>query len=209
MMFDRSMLRLCLVTDRRFLNGRSLLEVIEAAVAGGVTMVQLREKDATTREFLELTRAVKAGLAGRGVPLVVNDRADIAQACDADGLHVGQKDMPLTEARHLLGADKFIGLSITNEEQMRRPDAAAADYLGVGPLYRQDTKTDAATPLGPSGFARLRAMTGLPVVAIGGLKPDNAAPVVAAGADGLAVVSALMGASDPGETARSFRRLFA
>jgi thiamine-phosphate pyrophosphorylase len=208
MTFDRSAARLCLVTDRRFLRGRNLLDVIDAAVAGGVTMVQLREKEATTRDFLELARAVKAMLAGRGVPVIVNDRADVALAAEADGLHVGQKDMPLADARRLLGPDKLIGLSVANEEQMRRPDAGAADYLGVGPLYLQDTKSDVSTPLGPAGFAALRAMTRLPVVAIGGLKPGNSADVVTAGADGLAVVSALMGADDPTAAARSFRRLF-
>jgi thiamine-phosphate pyrophosphorylase len=208
MKFERSLARLCLVTDRRFLAGRRLIDVVDAAARGGATMVQLREKHAPTREFLEDARALKALLAGRGVALIVNDRIDVALAVDADGVHVGQTDMPLAIARRLLGPYKWIGLSITNEEQIRQPDAQEADYLGVGPLYAQDTKGDASTPLGVDGFLRLRAMTDLPVIAIGGLKPDNSAAVAEAGADGLAVVSAIMGAEDPEAAARGFRGLF-
>jgi thiamine-phosphate pyrophosphorylase len=204
-MLNRAQARLCLITDRRFLNGRSLRDVVDAAVRGGATMVQLREKHASTREFLEQALMLKALLAGRGVPLIVNDRIDVALAVDADGVHIGQKDMPLAIARRLLGPTKLIGLSITNEEQMRRDDAKEADYLGVGPLYQQATKDDASTPLGVEGFARLRALTDLPVIAIGGLKPDNPGAVGAAGADGFAVVTGLIGADDPEAAARAFR----
>ncbi len=200
--------RLCLVTDRDLAKGRSLIDVVSAAVQGGVTMVQLREKYATTREFLEEARALKALLAPLNIPLIINDRVDIALAVDADGVHVGQKDMPLAQVRALLPAGRIIGLSITNSEQIQRPDAALADYLGLGPLYLQSTKQDAATPLGVEGFRALRAQTQKPVMAIGGLKPDNCAEVVAAGATGLAVVSALVGAADPAAAARGFVKLF-
>ncbi len=204
MAFDGSKLRLCLVTDRALAGGRGVIDIALAAVRGGATMVQLREKDATTRAFVEQARALKAALAPLGVPLAINDRLDVALAVDADGLHVGQDDMPVETARRLMGPGKFIGLSITAIAQVLRPDAEAADYLGVGPIYAQMTKSDAAAPLGVDGLRRLRALTGKPLVAIGGLTPDNSAPVLAAGADGLAVVSAIVGAEEPEAAARRF-----
>ena len=208
MPIDSSILRLCLVTDRNLAHGRPLTEIVDAAVRGGVTMVQLREKSATTRAFLEEARALKALLAPLGIRLVVNDRLDIAMAIDADGVHVGQTDLPVEEVRRLAGPGKIVGLSITNATQIMRPDAAAADYLGIGPIYQQQTKDDASTPLGVEGFRRLRALTQKPVMAIGGLKPDNSAPVLAAGADGLAIVSAIVAADEPEAVARQFARLF-
>ena len=207
-MFDPRSLRLCLVTDRDLARGRPLAEIVAAAIQGGVTMVQLREKSAPTRAFLEEARALKALLAPLGVPLIINDRADIALAVGADGLHVGQTDMPVALARELLGSNSIIGLSITNHMQIAREDAGQADYLGLGPLSLQQTKKDAATPLGVEGFRALRAATTKPVVAIGGLKAQNAAPVIAAGADGLAVVSAIISADDPCAAAREIAQLF-
>ena len=201
-------LRLCLVTDRRLAGVRPLAEIVAAAARGGATMVQLREKEATTRAFLEEARALKAMLAPLGVKFLVNDRLDIALAVDADGLHVGQDDMPVDEARRLLGPDKIIGLSITEPEQALRPDAAAADYLGVGPVYAQQTKGDASAPLGVEGFCRARRLAAKPMLAIGGLTPENSAPLVAAGAAGVAVVSAIVAASDPETAARRFAALF-
>jgi thiamine-phosphate pyrophosphorylase len=171
-------------------------------------MVQLREKEATTRAFVEQARALKAALAPLGVPLAINDRLDVALAVDADGLHVGQDDMPVDEARRLMGRGKFVGLSITAVDQVLRPDAQAADYLGVGPIYLQRTKEDAAAPLGVEGLRRARSLTLKPIVAIGGLTPDNSAPALAAGADGLAVVSAIVAAADPEAAARRFAALF-
>jgi thiamine-phosphate pyrophosphorylase len=200
-------LRLCLVTDRSLSHGRSLVDVVGAALRGGITMVQLREKTATTREFLEEARALKALLTPHGIPLIINDRTDIALAVDAEGVHVGQKDMPVALVRAMLGPGKIIGLSITNRDQLARPDAALPDYLGMGPLYAQSTKADASTPLGVEGFRTLRAATTKPVIAIGGLKAENAAPVLAAGADGLAVVSAIVGAEDVKAATAAFTRL--
>lgn len=208
MAFDVACLRLCLVTDRGLAAGRSVVDIALAAVRGGATMVQLREKEATTRAFVDEARALKAALAPFGVPLAINDRLDVALAVDADGLHVGQDDMPVEAARRLMRPGKFIGLSITAVGQVQRPDAEAADYLGVGPIYAQRTKEDAAAPLGIGGLRRLRGLTGKPVVAIGGLTPDNSAPVLAAGADGLAVVSAIVAAADPEAVARRFVALF-
>jgi thiamine-phosphate pyrophosphorylase len=205
---DRNALRLCLVTDRDLARGRPMIEIVEAAVRGGATMVQLREKSATTRAFLDEARALKRRLGELGIAFVVNDRLDIALAVDADGVHVGQSDLPVEEARRLLGPDKIVGLSITCVQDMARADAAAADYLGVGPVYAQQTKSDATPPLGVEGFRSLVAMTGKPVVAIGGLTPDNSASLVEAGAAGLAVVSAIVAAPSPEAAARAFARLF-
>jgi thiamine-phosphate pyrophosphorylase len=204
---DPSIYRICLVTDRELAGGRSLIDVVGAAVQGGVTMVQLREKTATTREFLEEARALKALLSPQGVPLIINDRVDIALAVDAEGIHVGQQDMPVEQVR-ALAPGRILGLSITNDTQMARGDARLCDYLGVGPLYLQQTKPDASTPLGVEGFAKLRAMTDKPVIAIGGLKADNSAPVLAAGANGLAIVSGIVSAQDPRAAAAQFAALF-
>ena len=208
MQLDRKILRLCLVTDRDLARGRALTDIAEGAVRGGATLVQLREKTATTRAFVEEARALKSLLKTLGVGLIINDRLDVALAVDADGVHVGQSDMRVEDVRRLFGSEKIVGLSITDASEIGRSDAAAADYLGVGPVYPQQTKGDAAPALGVEGFAQLRAMTQKPVVAIGGLKPENSAALLAAGADGLAVVSALVAAADPAAEARRFMRLF-
>ena len=204
---DPAIYRICLVTDRDLAKGRSLIDVVGAAVQGGVTMVQLREKNATTRAFLEEARALKALLTPLGVPLVINDRVDIALAVDAEGIHVGQTDMPVEQVR-AIAPGRIVGLSITNATQMARADTQLCDYLGVGPLYLQQTKADASTPLGVEGFAKLRAMTDRPMMAIGGLKADNSAPVLGAGANGLAIVSGIISADDPRAAAAEFAKLF-
>ena len=198
----RSPYRLCLVTDRPLAGGRPLADIVGAAVAGGVSMVQLREKSADTRAFLDEARALKARLAGTGVPLIINDRVDIALACGADGVHVGQSDMPLEAVRALMPPGAIVGLSITCLDDLARPDADAADYLGVGPVYLQTVKPDATAPLGVDGFAAIRSATKKPVMAIGGILPTNCEPVLAAGADGLAVVTAIMPEPDPEAAAR-------
>ena len=204
MTVDISAYRLCLVTDRELSRGRPLVEVVSRAVMGGVTMVQLREKTATTRTFIEEARALKAVLAGEGVPLIVNDRVDIALAVGADGVHVGQHDMPVEAVRALVGPGKIVGLSITDEAQIGRADAGAADYLGIGPVHAQKTKPDASAPLGLGGFAKLRRLTAKPVLAIGGVKADDVPMLAEEGASGVAVVSAIMAAQDPEAAARAF-----
>ena len=209
MPIDASRYRLCLVTDRDLGHGRPLIEIVMRAVAGGVTMVQLREKTATTRAFLDEARALKAVLADHGVPLIVNDRVDIALAVGADGVHVGQTDMPVAAVRAIVGPAMTIGLSITDAEQIARADAAAADYLGIGPLHPQKTKLDAAAPLGLGGFAKLRRMTSKPVLAIGGVKASDEPMLVEEGATGVAVVSAIMSAEDPEAAARAFVQAWA
>lgn len=201
---SRSVYRLCLVTDRALARGRRLLDVVAAAVKGGASMVQLREKDLDSRAFLEEARALKALLAPLRVPLLINDRVDIALACGADGVHVGQSDMPVDIARALMPSSAIIGLSITSAEDLARPDAVMADYLGVGPIFAQSTKADASPPLGVEGFRALRAKSDSPMMVIGGIAPETCAPLLAAGADGLAVVSAIVAANDPECAARDF-----
>jgi len=201
--------RLCLVTDRELARGRSLIDIALAAVAGGATMVQLREKTIATRAFIEEARALKARLAPLGAPLIINDRADIALAVDADGLHVGQDDMPYATARALMGPARIIGLSITALDQLDAADARAADYLGLGPVFAQMTKVDATAPLGLDGLRAARAMTTRPLMAIGGVHAGVAAGLRRAGADGLAVVSAIVAAADPGQATREIAAAFA
>ena len=195
---------LYLVTDRALARGRPTAEIVQEAVAGGVTCVQLREKDCGTREFLAEARKLLAILRPLGVPLIINDRVDVALACGADGVHVGQRDMASEDVRRLMpGA--LIGLSVESVAQLEAAEAAPVDYYGVSPVFATATKADAAPALGLAGLERLRALTSRPLVAIGGIDAGNAAAVMAAGADGLAVVSALCAAADPAAAARVLR----
>lgn len=200
-------LRLYLVTDQPALRGRSLTDVVRQAVQGGVTCVQLREKSANTRDFVALACALGALLKPRGVPLVINDRVDVALACGAQGVHLGQSDMPPALARQLLPPEVFIGLSVENLDDVQSAVHQPVDYLGVSPVYATSTKLDTAPPWGLDGLRQVRAMTALPLVAIGGIHLHNARAVIDAGADGLAVVSAICSADDPLNAARAFRRL--
>jgi len=201
-------LRLYLVTDRACLRGRTLSDVVLAAVRGGVTCVQLREKSTDTRDFVALACAMKDLLTPFNVPLVINDRIDVALACGAQGVHLGQSDMPVHKARELLPPEVFIGLSVETALDVQRSAGQPADYLGVSPIYPTPTKTDTARPWGLAGLRQVRAMTALPLVAIGGIHLGNANEVLAAGAQGLAVVSALCAADDPCLAAQSFRNFF-
>jgi thiamine-phosphate pyrophosphorylase len=196
---------LYLVTDRRLSSPRSLHDVVRAALRGGVTAVQLREKECATRDFVDLARALKAILAPAGVPLVINDRVDVALAACADGVHIGQSDMDYRDARRLLGPDAIIGLSVETPEQAERAADLAVDYLGVGPIFPTPTKTDAAPVWGIEGLAALRRASRHLLVAIGGIDRENAGAVIRAGADGIAVVSAICAAPDPEQAARELR----
>jgi thiamine-phosphate pyrophosphorylase len=200
--------RLCLVTDRSLCLGRSLEEVALAAVRGGAGMVQLREKTADTREFLELARLLARELHPRGVPLIINDRADIALAAGAAGLHVGQSDLPVRDARELLGAGAVIGLSLERREEWAEARELDVDYVAASPVFPTPTKKDTMPAWGMDGLAWLKERSPVPVVAIGGINAGNAAGVVAAGADILAVVSALCSAPDPERAARELLAAF-
>jgi thiamine-phosphate pyrophosphorylase len=196
-----------LVTDRPALLGRALLDVVAAAVAGGASMVQLREKTASTREFVELARAVLGVTRPRGVPLLINDRLDVALAAGADGVHVGQDDMHPRDVRALLGPEALIGLSVTGEDEARGAIGLPVDYLGAGPVFATATKKDAGAPQGLAGLSRMVALAQVPVVAIGAITLDNAASVMATGVAGLAVVSAVCSAVDPATAAAALRRI--
>lgn len=200
-------LRLYLVTDRASTGRRTLADVVAAAVRGGVTCVQLREKQLNTRDFLAQARALKALLDPHAIPLVINDRIDVALACGAHGVHLGQSDIPVAEARRLLPPRMFIGWSVETMEDVQRSTALPLDYLGVSPIFATPTKTDTPTPWGLDGLQRVRSATLLPLVAIGGIHAGNARDVLSAGADGLAVVSALCAAPNPRAAAAGLRRL--
>lgn len=197
-------LSLYLIADPAITGAERLPAVVAAAVAGGVTLVQLRAKQATTREMLGLAGRLKAVLDATGVPLIVNDRLDIALAVGAAGLHVGQDDLPAAEARRLLGPEAILGVTARTVAEARAADPALADYLGTGPIRASATKLDTAPPKGVEGFAAARREMPFPVVAIGGIDAGLAGPLIAAGADGLAVGAAICAAADPRAAAAAF-----
>ena len=188
---------LYLVTDRGLSKGRTHEFIVKEAVKGGVTMVQLREKDVTTREFFQLAKRLKKSLSPLGVPLIINDRLDIALAVDAEGLHVGQSDLPYEVARKILGPDKIIGLSVETIEQARLANELDVDYIGLSPVFSTPTKTDTSKPLGLEGIREIAKFTKHKTVAIGGINSTNASEIIKSGADGIAVVSAIVLADDP------------
>ena len=196
---------LYLVTDRGLARGRTTLEILTAAVRGGATVVQLREKDCSTRDFIDQALGIKKFLSAQGVPLIINDRMDVAQAVKADGVHLGQTDMPLEMAKSILGDSMIIGISAESLEDAIEAEKGGADYLGVSPIYATPTKTDTAPPLGLEGLQEIRKAVRLPLVGIGSLSRDNAAEVVRSGADGIAVVSAIVAADDPELAARELK----
>jgi thiamine-phosphate pyrophosphorylase len=196
---------LYLVTDRGLSRGRTTGDIVRKAVAGGVTCVQLREKDCPTREFMAEARLLKAILRPAGIPLIINDRLDVALAVGADGIHLGQQDMDITDARCLAGPELIIGISAESLEDALQAEAQGADYIGISPVFATATKSDAAMPLGLDGIRRIRAAVRLPLVAIGGITADNAAAVIAAGANGVAVVSAIVAADSPQKAAAALK----
>ncbi len=197
---------LYVVTDRALAGGRRLDEVVRAAIAGGATVIQLREKEAPAGEVFRLGLALRAITRNAGVPFIVNDRLDLALALEADGAHVGQDDLPAREARRLLGPGRILGVSVETVEQAVRAVEEGADYLGAGSVFSTATKPDAGDPIGLEGLARICRAVRVPVVAIGGINPGNAGEVIASGAAGVAVVSAVMAAPDVEATTRALRR---
>jgi len=204
MKFD---LGLYLVTDRTLSLGRSIEEVVEESVQGGVTMVQLREKDCTTREFFQLAIRLKNVLRPYNVPLIINDRLDIALASDAEGLHIGQSDMPYSIVRKLLGKDRIIGLSVESMEDAVKANSLDVDYIGISPVFGTPTKTNTATPFGLDGIREVVAISNHPSVAIGGINLTNTSEIMQAGANGIAVVSAIMSAANPKQAAHELKQL--
>ena len=187
---------LYLVTDAKLSRGRSQLEIIEAAVQGGVTMVQYREKNTNTRQMVEEALELSKLCRQLSVPFIVNDRVDVALAVDADGVHIGQEDMPASLVRKMIGPGKILGVSVDNIPQARAAIAAGADYVGAGAIFKTPTKTDISPPIGIQGLHKLARICTIPIVAIGGLNANNVEEVILAGAGGIAVVSAIVNADD-------------
>lgn len=203
----RTDLKLYLVTDRSFLHGRNLIDVVMQAVAGGVTMVQLREKDIDTRTFIKLGLELKQKLQQVNIPLIINDRVDVAMAIDADGVHIGQSDMPYSLARRLLGSNKIIGLSVENIDEVIEANSLNVDYIGISPVFTTQTKTDTAQPFGLSGLREAVRLSVHPTVAIGGINLQTKNDVLDCSADGIAVVSAIMAAENPKQAAKDLINL--
>ncbi|GEA59286.1 thiamine phosphate synthase [Vibrio comitans] len=180
----------------------TLCSVVKQAISGGVTMVQIREKHGDVRAFIERARAVKSVMQGSGVPLIINDRVDVALAVDACGVHLGQSDMPVADARRLLGDDKLLGLSVESEEQLLEAQSFAVDYLGVSAIFATPTKTNTVKHWGIEGLTKAVKLSNKPLVAIGGINESNIRSVVATGVDGIALVSAISAASDPTQASK-------
>jgi len=198
---------LMLVTDKLLSGKRSVAEVVEATVKGGATVVQLREKDAPIREFIDLGRCVLDILRPRRIPVLIDDRVDVALAVCADGVHLGQSDMAPADARRLLGRKAIIGLTVETIAQASAAERLEVNYLGVSPIFSTPTKTDTGPAWGIEGLRKLRSLVSKRLVAIGGINETNAARALEAGADGIAVVSAICAASNPGEAARRLREI--
>jgi len=199
-------LSLYLVAGSDALAGRDPTAVVAAAVRGGVSLVQLREKAMAAEPMIARARALKAILAPLDIPLIVNDRLDVALAAGADGLHLGQDDLAPAEARAQLGPGKILGVSAGDAAEAATVDPALVDYVGVGPVYPTGTKADAGAAIGLAGLTAMRRLLPLPMVAIGGIQAGRAAEVMACGVEGVAVVSAICAAADPEAAARALRQ---
>jgi thiamine-phosphate pyrophosphorylase len=205
-------LRVYALVDPEHAGGHALADLARLVAQGGATLVQLRDKRSETRRMVEHARAIKAALAPFNIPLLINDRVDVALACGADGVHVGQGDMAVDDARRLLGRDAIIGLSIKTTAQAEAAPVDILDYVGVGGVFATTSKDNTSAPIGTAGLARIadilrRRAPGFPVCGIAGIDAGNAAAVIAAGADGVAVISALSLKPDPQAAARELRRI--
>ena len=206
MNFDKNSLRLYAVTDRAWVGRQTLCQQVEAALQGGVTCVQLREKHLDRDAFLAEAKQICALCRRYGVPFIVNDDLDVALACGADGIHVGQDDMPAAEVRRRAGRRLIVGVSAHTPEEARLAEAAGADYLGAGAVFGSATKTDASL-LTPAGLQAVCAAVHIPVVAIGGVNAGNILQLQGSGAAGAAVVSGIFGAPDISAACRELRAL--
>lgn len=198
---------LYLVTDRSFLGNKSLKEAVGEAIEGGVTFIQIREKDISTRAFYKIAADVKEVTDYYKVPLVINDRIDIAQAIDADGVHLGQSDMPIQIARKILGKNKIIGISVENVNEAKEAEGNGADYVGVGTVFYTGTKKDINKPIGLEGLTEVCGSIKIPKVAIGGINKNNFKDILKAGVDGAAIISAILGEKDIKEASKLLKKL--
>lgn len=196
------------VTDDRVTEDTAFYRILEESLKGGATIIQLREKTMDSRRFYERAVKTKSLCDQYGVPLIINDRLDIALAVDATGLHLGQKDLPADIARKLLGQGRIIGLSVGDTRQAAESNHLPVDYLGVSPVFGTQTKTlDLDPPLGPEGLQKIRNLSERPLVSIGGIKESNAADVIRHGSDGIAVISAISGSDNPQKATQLLKQL--
>jgi thiamine-phosphate pyrophosphorylase len=198
--------KLYLVTDEAACLGRDFFWVVEEALKGGVDLVQLREKYLSEKEFIYKAQKLKALCEKYSVPLIINDHATVAQAINADGLHIGQNDVKMEVVKEMMGYDFRVGLSLEREVELSNRASDAAWYFGVSPIFSTPTKADTYTEWGLEGLKKLRGLTSKPLVAIGNIKISNAREVIAAGADCVAVVSGICSAPSPGKAAEEFKK---
>ncbi len=199
-------LRLYVVTDRSWLNGKQLEEDVEEAILGGATIVQLREKNLSSGDFLATAEKVKQTTDRYHIPLIINDRLDIALAVDAAGLHIGQRDLPPLTARRLLGPEKILGVSVTNQEEALQAEKDGADYLGAGAVFPTETKQDASY-VDYDKLQKITRAVKIPVVAIGGINETNALQLKDSGIKGIAVVSAVFAENHPRKAAETMKKM--
>ncbi|MBC7263821.1 MAG: thiamine phosphate synthase [Chloroflexi bacterium] len=197
------------ITDRNLARGKSHLQVAQAAIEGGATVIQLRDKEASTRELIEAGLALRKLTLERGVAFIVNDRVDVALAVEADGVHVGQEDMPANLARKLMGSNRIVGVSVSTVEEALQAEADGADYVSASPVFTTPTKPDAPSPTGLEGLRLIAGVVHIPVIAIGGINEENVEEVIKAGADGVAVISAVVAAPDITAAAKALREKIA
>lgn len=200
---------LYLILDPQLTPNRPLAELAKEAIEGGVTMLQLRCKEAKPREFLELAQEIKEISAPSGVPLIINDRLDIALAAEAEGVHLGQEDLPAREARRILGPDRILGISAGCLKEAREAERIGASYVGLGSIFPTGSKADAGQPIGLEVIAQVSQSLRIPVVAIGGIHLGNVEEVIKKGASGVAVISALLQAEDLKEAAQQMKKAIA
>lgn len=198
---------LYLCTDRSIMTAPTLEQAVNDAIKGGCTVIQLREKDCTTREFYDLALSIKRITSYYGIPLIINDRLDIVAAVDADGVHLGQKDLPADIARAIIGEEKIIGVSANNLQLAIKAELDGADYIGVGAVFGTTTKHD-AKPITTDILKEIRSAVKIPMVAIGGIKRSNISQLNGTGINGVAVVSAVLGSDDITTSAQELKALF-
>ena len=198
-MFETSKLKLYLVTDPHLCASFGLVNTVNAAIKGGITMVQLRDKEASTKEKIEIGRELKKILKNSEVPLIINDDVEAAVAIDAEGVHVGQSDEKTIEIRSKLGKEKIVGLSCETIKDARDADPALVDYIGISPVFPTKTKSHFNAYIGLDGISDIVNATSIPTVAIGGLKKEHCREIFIRGCKGMAVVSAICGKEDPGK----------
>ena len=198
-------LSLYLIADIESAHGIAFLKVVEEAVLGGVTAVQLRVKNRTKQDFLKAAKEMRSLTRFYGLPLIINDNVEIAQSVDAEGLHIGQNDMTVSQARRVLGTYKILGVSTHTVEEALKAEREGADYAGVGTVFPTSSKTDIRGIIGISGLKEIREKVRVPLVGIGGITLSNAASVIETGINGIAVISAIMSSGDPKKTAHEFK----